>query len=105
MAEPYLGEIKLVSFSFAPMGWAICSGQVMPIAQNQALFSLLGNSWGGDARTNFALPNLAGRCLIGSADQYRIATTGGETAHTLISAETPAHQHTVNASSAGGALA
>lgn len=94
MAEPFLGEVKMMSFSYAPKGWAPCDGQTLPIAQNQALFSLLGTAYGGDGRVTFGLPNLQGRVPVHVGGSFN--TQGerfGEPAHTLISAEMPAHVH------------
>jgi microcystin-dependent protein len=98
MAEPFLSEIRLMSFGFAPKGWALCNGQLMPINQNQALFSLLGTTFGGDGRVNFALPDLRGRVPIHVGGAHTLGERGGEEAHTLSIAEMPAHTHVVNAS-------
>jgi microcystin-dependent protein len=102
MAEPFLSEIRLMSFSFAPQGWALCNGQLMPINQNQALFSLLGTTFGGDGRVNFALPNLQGRAPIHVGSGHTLGERGGEQAHTLSIAELPTHTHTLNASATDG---
>ena len=104
MAEPFLSEIRLMSFGFAPKAWAQCDGQVLPINQNQALFSLLGTTFGGDGRVNFALPNLQGRVPIHVGSGHTLGERGGEQAHTLSTAETPTHTHPVaaNASANGG---
>jgi microcystin-dependent protein len=99
MAEPFLSEIRIMSFVFAPRGWALCNGQLLPIAQNQALFALLGTTFGGDGRVNFALPDLRGRVPIHVGNGYTVGERGGEQAHTLSQAEIPAHTHTVRASS------
>jgi microcystin-dependent protein len=99
MAEPFLSEIRLMSFGFAPKGWATCNGQLLPINQNQALFSLLGTTFGGDGRVNFALPNLQGRVPIHVGAGHTLGERGGEQAHTLAIAELPAHTHVVQASS------
>src|SRR5438477_6518349 len=99
MAEPFLSEIRIMSFNFAPKGWAFCNGQLLPINQNQALFSLLGTTYGGDGRVNFALPNLQGRAQVHVGNGHILGETGGEQAHTLSSSELPTHQHAVNASS------
>jgi microcystin-dependent protein len=98
MAEPFLSEIRLMSFDFAPMGWALCNGQLLPINQNQALFSLLGTTFGGDGRVNFALPDLRGRTPIHVGSGHTLGERGGEQAHTLSIAEIPAHTHVLNAS-------
>lgn len=100
MAEPFLSEIRIVSFSFAPRGWALCNGQLLPINQNQALFSLLGTTFGGDGRVNFALPDFQGRVPIHVGAGFTLGERGGEQAHTLSIAELPTHQHVVNVSNA-----
>jgi microcystin-dependent protein len=102
MAEPFLSEIRIFSFSFAPKGWALCNGQLLPINQNQALFSLLGTTYGGNGQTTFALPNLQGKTPIHAGDGFTLGEAGGEQAHTLSIAEAPQHTHVVNASSANG---
>lgn len=94
MAEPFLSEIRLMSFIFAPKGWALCNGQLLPINQNQALFSLLGTTFGGDGRVNFALPDLRGRVPIHVGGGHVLGERGGEQAHTLSIAELPTHTHT-----------
>jgi microcystin-dependent protein len=99
MSTPFLGEIKIVSFNFAPKGWALCNGQLLPINQNQALFALLGTYYGGDGRVNFALPDLRGRVPLHFGSGYVQGQRGGEENHTLIASETPAHTHLVTASS------
>jgi len=99
MAEPFLSEIRIMSFVFAPKGWALCNGQLLPINQNQALFSLLGTTFGGDGRVNFALPDLRGRTPIHVGSGHTLGERGGEQAHTLSIAELPTHTHVVNASS------
>jgi len=100
MAEPFLSEIRMMSFGFAPRGWALCNGQLLPINQNQALFSLLGTTYGGDGRVNFALPNLQGRVPIHMGSGHTLGERGGEQAHTLSISELPTHVHSVQASSA-----
>ena len=102
MAEPFLSEIRIMSFDFAPKGWAMCNGQLLPINQNQGLFSLLGTTFGGDGRVNFALPDLRSRTPIHSAAGFTLGQAGGEQAHTVTMNEMPAHNHFVNASSATG---
>ena len=102
MAEPFLSEIRIMSFVFAPKGWALCNGQLMPINQNQGLFSLLGTTFGGDGRVNFALPDLRGRVPIHVGSGHTLGERGGEQAHTLSIAEIPTHTHVLNASSQQG---
>jgi microcystin-dependent protein len=102
MAEPFLSEIRLMSFEFAPKGWALCNGQLLPINQNQALFSLLGTTYGGDGRVNFALPDLRGRVPAHVGAGHTLGERGGEQAHTLSIAELPQHVHPANASTATG---
>ena len=105
MSEPYLSEIRLVSFSFPPRGWAFCNGQLLPINQNQALFSLLGTTYGGDGRVNFALPDLRGRVPVHMGDGFTLGERGGEPSHTLTITEMPQHVHPVNATTAGATTA
>src|SRR5688572_13063364 len=93
MAEPFLSEIRIMSFGFAPKGWAQCNGQLLPINQNQALFALLGTTFGGDGRVNFALPDLRGRTPIHVGSGHTLGEKGGEQAHTLSVAELPEHVH------------
>jgi microcystin-dependent protein len=100
VAEPFLSEIRVMSFGYAPQGWALCNGQLLPINQNQALFSLLGTTFGGDGRVNFALPNLQGRTPIHVGSGHTLGERGGEQAHTLSTAELPEHSHTFSASQA-----
>jgi len=94
MSEPFLGEIKIVSFNYPPKGWAFCNGALLPINQNQALFSILGTTYGGDGRVNFALPNLQGRCPTHIGNGIVLGELGGEATHTLNFSELPAHTHT-----------
>src|SRR3954453_5625869 len=102
MAEPFLSEIRLMSFGFPPKGWALCDGQLLPINQNQALFSLLGTTYGGDGRVNFGLPNLQGRTPIHMGQGHTLGERGGEQGHTLSISEIPTHTHTLNATSNDG---
>jgi microcystin-dependent protein len=102
MAEPFLSEIRIMSFEFAPKGWALCNGQLLPINQNQALFSLLGTTFGGDGRVNFALPDLRGRTPIHVGSGHTLGERGGEQAHTLSIAELPTHTHVASATTATG---
>ena len=99
MAEPFLSEIRIMSFVFAPKGWALCNGQLLPINQNQALFSLLGTTFGGDGRVNFALPDQRGRAPIHVGGGFTLGERGGEQAHTLSKPELPAHTHVLFGSS------
>jgi microcystin-dependent protein len=109
MSNPFLAEIRIFTGNFAPKGWALCNGQLMPISQNTALFSLLGTTYGGDGKSNFALPNLQG-CAPMQAGQgpglslRDLGETGGEQTVTLLQSEMPSHNHTVQANSAGGGL-
>jgi microcystin-dependent protein len=98
MAEPFLSEIRIMSFNFAPKGWALCNGQLLPINQNQALFALLGTTFGGNGQTNFALPDLRGRVPIHVGSGHTLGEGGGEATHTLTQAEMSQHIHLVNAS-------
>lgn len=100
MAEPFLSEIRIMSFVFAPKGWALCNGQLLPINQNQALFSLLGTTFGGDGRVNFGLPDLRGRIPIHVGSGHTLGERGGEQAHTLSISELPTHTHVLNGTSA-----
>jgi microcystin-dependent protein len=104
VAEPFLSEIRIMSFAFAPKGWAQCNGQLLPINQNQALFALLGTTFGGDGRVNFALPNLQGRTPIHVGQGHTLGEPGGEPAHTLAAPEMPEHTHAFagNTSASGG---
>jgi len=97
MAEPFLGEIRIMSFAFAPKGWALCNGQLLPINQNQALFALLGTTYGGDGRVTFALPDLRARTPIHTGNGHATGERAGEQAHTLSLAEMPAHTHGLHA--------
>jgi microcystin-dependent protein len=99
MSDPYIAELKVVSFNYAPKGWALCNGQLLPIAQNQGLFSLLGTTYGGDGRVNFALPNLQGRAAMHVGQGFVQGQAGGEVTHTLTVAELAAHTHPLTASS------
>jgi microcystin-dependent protein len=102
MSEPFLSEIRMMSFGYPPRGWALCDGQLLPINQNQALFSLLGTTFGGDGRVNFALPDLRGRTPTHEGRGHTLGERGGEQAHTLNVAELPTHPHALKASSVVG---
>ena len=102
MSEPFLGQISIFGFDFAPRGWADCDGQLLPINQNQALFALLGTTYGGDGRTTFALPDLRGRVPIHFGSGHPQGQRAGEERHTLTTAELPAHAHPTQCSSAAG---
>jgi microcystin-dependent protein len=111
MADPFVAEIRIFPFNFAPTGWAMCNGQILPLSQNTALFSLLGTTYGGDGKSNFALPNLQGGGAIhqgqgpGLTDRF-LGETGGEESVTLVATEMPAHAHQFGGSVAanGGSL-
>lgn len=105
--SPYFGEIQITTANFAPRGWAMCNGQLLPISTNQELFSLLGTTYGGDGRTTFALPDLRGKMPVGISDidpSFSIGVKGGEESHTLTLPELPLHTHYVNASPGTGSL-
>jgi len=105
MTTPYLSEIRIMSFNFAPKGWAFCNGQLMAINQNQALFALLGTIYGGDGRTTFALPNLQGLVPIHFGSGFALGQQAGETNHTLLYTEMPVHNHQVMATAANAEIA
>jgi microcystin-dependent protein len=105
MAEPFIGEVRIFAGNFAPRGYAMCNGQLLPISQNTALFSILGTTYGGNGTTNFALPNLQGMSPLHPGQgpglsPYVLGQTGGQTAHTLSVSELPAHAHSLHGSSA-----
>src|SRR5687767_9158469 len=98
---PFLAQLQIFSFNFAPQGWAQCNGQLLPINQNQALFSLLGTTYGGNGQTNFALPDLRGKVPLHFGSGFTLGQTGGTAAHTLSISEMPAHTHQAFGSSNG----
>ena len=102
MSDPFLSEIKIMSFNFAPKGWAMCNGQLLPINQNQALFSLMGTTYGGDGRVNFGLPNLQGRVPMHFGLGHTLGEVGGEATHTVAISELPTHVHGVFGSTLDG---
>ena len=101
-SNPYLGEIMLVAFDIVPHGWHECDGSLLPINQNQALFSLLGTTYGGNGQTTFALPDLRGRVPMNSYSTIQLGQRGGEESHTLTISELPVHTHLINADSTAG---
>ena len=102
MSEPFLAEIRIIGFNFAPRGWAFCDGQILPINQNQSLYSLLGTTYGGDGRTSFALPDLRSRTPVHKGDGYQLGQKGGAETVTLTAAQIAAHTHAAKASSSAG---
>lgn len=102
MSQPFMGELKIISWNFAPKGWAFCNGQFLPINQNQALFSLLGTTYGGNGQTTFALPDLRDRVPMHMGGGFVLGQKGGEPAHTLTMSEMPLHVHTHNANTGVG---
>ena len=103
MSEPFLSEIKLMSFNFPPKGWALCNGQFLPINQNQALFSLLGTTYGGNGQTTFALPNLRGRVPIHMGNGHTLGEAAGSTAVTINIQQLPQHSHVLQGTTASNA--
>ena len=95
MSEPFLGEMRVFGFGFAPRGWAPCNGQLLPINQNQALFSILGTTFGGNGVTTFALPNFQGRVPMHFSATHALGESAGEATHTLTPGELPPHEHPV----------
>jgi len=102
MSTPFIAEIKIISWNFAPKGWAFCNGQFLPINQNQALFSILGTMYGGNGQTTFALPDFRGRAPVHQGAGFNVGQSGGQEFHTITASETPAHNHQVNAQTAAG---
>ncbi len=104
MAEPFLGEIRLMSFNFAPKGWALANGQMLPINQNQALFALFGTMYGGDGRTTFGLPDIRGRVPMHIGGGFVQGQKGGEESHTITQQEFPTHNHFVSVVNANASV-
>jgi microcystin-dependent protein len=102
MSEPFIGEVRAVGFPFAPKGWALCNGQLLSIAQNQALFAILGTTYGGNGIQTFGLPDLRGRTPVGTGASIQLGEMGGQATHALLSTEIPAHVHGLAASTADG---
>src|SRR5438045_7444257 len=105
MAEPFLSEIRIFSFIFAPKGWALCNGQLLPINQNQPLFALLGTTYGGNGQTNFALPNLRGQTPIHQGNGHTLGEAAGSTSVTVNIQQLPTHLHVLQATNPNGAIA
>lgn len=110
MADPFVAEIRIFPFNFAPKGWAWCNGQLLPISQNTALFSLLGTTYGGDGKSTFALPNMQGNCPMHPGQGpglslHDLGETGGSETVTLLESEIPSHSHALRASLDQGDLA
>src|SRR5262249_668507 len=101
---PYIAQLMPISWNYAPKGWTFCNGQLLPINQNQALFSLVGTTYGGNGQTNFQLPNLQGRIPIGMGNGFTLGQAGGQAAHTLIISELPQHTHQLSASNVSANL-
>src|SRR5918997_6296073 len=101
MAEPFLGEVRMMSFNFPPKGWAPCNGQLLPINQNQALFALLGTTYGGNGQTTFALPNLQTRAPMHVGSGHTLGESGGATSNTITQSTMPTHTHVAQASTVG----
>lgn len=104
MSDPFIGEIRAFPFTFAPRGWALCNGQLLPLSQNTALFALLGTTYGGDGRSTFGLPNLQGSVAMGAGQGpgtslHHLGETGGAESVALLASEVPTHTHTVQVSS------
>ena len=104
MSEPFLAEIRILGFDFAPRGWAACDGQILPINQNQSLYSLLGTTYGGDGRTSFGLPDLRSRTPIHPDGTIRLGNKAGEETHALNASEMPAHDHAMMANNGPGTV-
>ena len=104
MAEPFIGEIKMVGFNFAPRGWAQCDGQLLPIDQNQALFSILGTIYGGDGRTTFGLPDLRSRTPVHPNNELRLGNQTGTEEHVIGHFELPPHKHNLRATNSAGTV-
>ena len=109
MSDPYIGEIRMVSFKFAPYGWALCQGQTMQVSQNQALYSLIGNIYGGTAPSTFQLPNFCGRGPVGTGagqnlTPMALAATGGQEQVTLATSQMPLHSHSASISASGSSV-
>src|ERR1044072_3692101 len=107
MADPFLAEIRIFGFQFAPKGWAFCDGQLMPLSQNTALFSLLGTTYGGDGKSTFALPDVQGNCVMHPGQGpglslHDLGETGGSETVTLLESEIPGHSHGLNVSAQDG---
>ena len=105
MSTPFLGQLMLASWNFANKGFALCNGQLLPINQNQALFSLFGTTYGGDGRVNFGLPNLQGRTPMSFGNGFNLGQVDGEEFHTLVANEVPTHTHTLQGTTTAASAA
>jgi microcystin-dependent protein len=102
MSQPFIGEVRAIGFTYAPKGWALCNGQLLSIAQNQALFAILGTTYGGNGIQTFGLPDLRGRTPVGAGKSIQLGESSGEATHALLPTEIPTHVHGLVGSTADG---